>query len=90
MEEGQHEISIKKFNKVELLRLLWENQKSASFYGGRGPSFNVDGAKEAIDRGYIDYFCGRAIKCDLSKDVANSRLYDRDSDKTFKEIINKL
>lgn len=92
MEEGQHEISIKNLNKLKILELLWENIEPASFFVGRmpAPGFNNELARIAVTKGYIDYFCGRAIKCDLSKDTVNTRLYDRDVVVKFKELIKNL
>ena len=40
---------------------------------------------------YIDYFCGRCIKTDISGDSVNPRLYDRDAgDGEFARIVKSL
>ncbi len=67
--------------KVALLYRLWSGQVPASFFGDNmlsSPGFHDDLAKEAVKR-YIDYFQGRAIKLDLSKDTIDPWLYDRDA-----------
>ena len=88
-------ISIKGLDKVDLLERLWSNRKPASFFRFSGidsPSFDKSQSKLAI-KGYIDYFCGRCIKIDISGDEADYRLYDRDcgkEDKTFQQIVSEM
>lgn len=90
-----HEINISGLSKVDLLLALWKNQTPAAFYKMSGiepPNFNYEKAKEAIKH-YIDYYEGRAIKMDLSGDVINSRLYERDIPKgnlTVAHIVEKM
>ena len=74
-------IDISKVNKTDLLKGLWKNQKSAAFFAlnaVQAPEFDKDKVEKAV-KGYIDYFYGRAIKADLSKDSVNPYLYDRDA-----------
>ena len=57
-------ISIKGLCKVDLLYRMWNHQRIAAFFSMHGqpvPEFNKMEA-EAVIGGYIDYFCGRAIK----------------------------
>lgn len=84
-------------DKVILLRELWYNQKNASFYFDHGinpPIWNSETdelAKKAIKK-YIDYFNGKCIKCDISENMVDSYLYDRDlpCDRKFEFIVNKI
>lgn len=84
-------IDITGLDKVELLRRLHENQIVASFFTMMGQSALPFDEKEAIKfikNGYIDYFCGRAIKTDLSTDSISPRMYDRDAGTgTFARIV---
>jgi predicted HAD superfamily Cof-like phosphohydrolase len=69
---------------------MWKNQRVASFFaGGSGPSFNNEEADKAVDK-YIDYFCGRAIKADLSGDSVNSCAYNQDSYKRLEDIVANM
>ena len=81
-------ISIKGLCKITLLRAMWENQRIASFFGGSsGPSFDEKEAKNVVQKGYIDYFCGRAIKADLSGELVNGYAYNRDSYTRLEDIV---
>ena len=84
-------IDITGIDKVELLHNLWQNMKPAAFFGGMdGPAFDRELAKEAVKK-YIDYFCGRCIKSDLSKDSVDPWLYDRDAGAgSFERIVQKI
>jgi len=76
------EIDITGVNRVMLLHELWNLQIVASFFAHRpdmAPTFNDKEAIVAIQRGYIDYFCGRCIKSDLTKNFVSPRMYDRDA-----------
>jgi hypothetical protein len=71
-------VSIKGLEKVKLLKTLWEGAKPAAFFAFSGqisPAFDNSSAKEAI-KDYIDYYCGRCIKTDLSGDTADPTSYD--------------
>ena len=84
-------IDIKGISKVQLLQHLWENTSIPGLLGFLTPSipFSKHGAEEAVKRD-IDYYQGRPIKCDISGDTAYTRLYDRDSSKSFKDIVNDI
>lgn len=72
--------------------IIWDNQKPASFFTMSGlppPPFNKTEAQEALQRGYIDYLCGRAIKGEIT-DNFDAALYDRDAPKPAKEVIEEL
>jgi hypothetical protein len=52
------------------------------------PPFDHSLAEEAVKK-RIDYFCGVAIKCDLSGDEVDPFLYDRDAGKgKFQEVVD--
>jgi hypothetical protein len=74
-------INISGIDKVQLLKALWLHSKPARFFdafpSAPVPYFDEKEANVAVKR-YIDYFQGRLIKCDLSKDEVEPRLYDRD------------
>lgn len=76
-----YSVDISGIDKVVLLRKMWASMAPASFFRmmpAAVPGFDATLAKEAVKK-YIDYFQGRCIKTDLSGDVADSRLYDRDA-----------
>ena len=87
------QINIQGLNKVDLLRALWNEVMPASFFVSNPqkiPEFDSNVA-ETIVQHYIDYFCGRAIKCDISKNVANPTGYDRGTAPgTFQRIATDL
>ncbi len=84
-------VDISTVNKVSLLKTLWEHSKPAAFFTMSGvppPSWSPTGASEAV-KGYIDYFQGRMIKTDLSKNTADPYSYDRDYGQgTFQNLVN--
>lgn len=86
-------INISGIDKVKLLKALWMNQSVASFFGNfkaLAPAFDEELAKEAV-KDYIDYFNGRCIKTDLSKDLINPWAYDRDAGAgTFQRVVSEL
>lgn len=69
-------VNIAGLNKVQLLREMWVY--AGIGLGGLAAKFDEAQAEQAV-KGYIDYFCGRAIKCNLSGDTVNPGLYDRDA-----------
>ena len=83
---SSHLIDISKLNKVDLLHALWRASKLAIFYstdvavnaGIKAPDFDLVAAEQAVREGHIDYFQGRAIKMDLSKDTTDPSCFDRD------------
>lgn len=86
-------VDISGLNKKELLLRLWEKANIASFFTTSGipaPAFDHKLAETAVD-GYIDYFCGRCIKSDLSGKYANPVWYNRDAgDGQFEKIVNSM
>jgi hypothetical protein len=88
-------IDIRGIDKVKLLEKLWTNQKQAGFfamYGEMVPGFNALEATEAV-KDSIDYFCGRAIKCNLSRDTTDPWGYDRDAPEgegSFQSIVDQF
>jgi hypothetical protein len=87
-------LDISGLNKVELLKRLWEKQIVAGFFKFSGlpsPAFDKKEAESAVKKGYIDYFCGRAIKTDLSKNEVDTWLYNRDAgNNVFEEIVEVM
>jgi hypothetical protein len=87
-------VDISGVDKLQLLEALWSNQKTASFFTNPpqlAPGFDHSAATAAIARGYIDYFCGRAIKADLSGDYVIPYLYDRDAGPgALQRIVTRL
>ncbi|CAL4072217.1 unnamed protein product, partial [Meganyctiphanes norvegica] len=93
-EQFESEVDISGIDKVLLLQRLWENTNLGGFGGLRLAEkfklpFNKESAKSAVEKD-IDYFDGKPIKCDISGDLAFSRLYDRDSSKPFKDIVKEI
>jgi hypothetical protein len=87
---NDNEINIKGLNKVDILKILWKNTEPSAIYKARNKknfdTFDQSAALIEVE-GYIDYFCGRAIKMDLSKDVIDTGLYDRDSKISAREAL---
>ena len=73
---------------------MWREQKNtgSTFFGLQSLWFDEDLAKTVIDRNrYIDYFCGKIIKTDLSRDEVDPWLYDRETYQgRLREIINAM
>lgn len=86
-------VLIKDLDKVEVLRALWNNSEPAVFFkisGKQSPPFDETEAKKAVNQ-YIDYFCGRVIKMDLSKNVISAvSTYESDTGKKVAAIIDNL
>ena len=87
------QLDISGLDKVELLRRLHRGQSVAGFYAGNpsfAPPFNAATAEDAV-KDYIDYFCGRCIKTDISGDDVNPRMYDRDAGAgKFAQIVKEM
>lgn len=87
-------VDISGLNKVDILREMWESTKPASFfslgYGVPIPKWDESEARLAVS-GYIDYFQGRCIKTDLSKDIVDTFGYDRDHEPgALQRIVDRL
>ena len=78
---------------MALLAALWSKQVPAGFFTNRDwliPGFDRAEAAEAV-KDHIDYFCGRAIKTNLSQDQVDPRLYDRDAGQgAFQRAVNSV
>jgi hypothetical protein len=87
------QIDITDIDKVKLLEALWHKQKPAAFFTFNlvpPPSFDEKGAKQAVTK-YIDYFCGRCIKTNLSGDTVDPFLFDRDAGEgAFQSMVDQL
>ena len=87
-------VNIKDLEKAEVLKTLWEHShtQGMSFLGKLGLEngvFTIEHARELVDsnpRLYFDYVYGHVIKCDLSGDEFDERLYDRDCGKGMAQI----
>jgi hypothetical protein len=86
-------INIRGINKIHLLKSLWNNSQPAAVFGMTGlrpPSFSEKEAKSAVTD-FIDYFCGRRIRMDISKNETDPRFYDRDNGAdSVSRIVEKL
>ena len=81
-------INITGLPKLELLRrLVLGNSWESSMY-----VFDEKNAKTLLLRkSYIQYFGGRAIKCDLSQNQVDPSLYNRDAGyQAFEKIVKKM
>jgi len=85
-------VDIQGLDKIELLRRLWTKQCVASALAlTGGPPFNENNAGKAVNTGFIDYYCGRAIKTNLSGNTANTALYNRDAGhNAFETIVKEM
>ena len=77
-------VNIKDLNKAEVLKALWDHShcQGMSYMAlmGKG-SITLADAQELVSntpRLYFDYVAGHVIKCDISGDEFDERLYDRD------------
>ena len=88
-------VNISGLNRDLLLEALWNASQPASFFrfsGLTSPSFDINEAKSALNRGYADYVCGRVIKTDIySSDTADPSMYDRDNGQgAFQRVVDRL
>lgn len=81
--------NIEGINKTKLLKAAWKKSSPASFFTVNKitpPEF-IAPPLEILNY-YIDYYCGRCIKMDLSKNTCTSTSYDKDmGEGTFAEIV---
>ncbi len=97
MSDEKNIVDIKGLDKAALLNFTWNYAKSFAGSMGSPAGFaEVFGDKQAADRalqmsgGHIDYFNGRPIKIDFSKDQVDPRLYDRDSTMPFAKVVEEF
>lgn len=94
-------IDISGLDKVELLKELWDESSNAPYFTNPMTFFNMERikpppfdfvlAKTTVTTGYIDYFCGRCIKSDLSEDMAPYEGYNRTVGRgKFQAVIDRL
>ena len=87
-------VDIRGIDKMKLLRRVWENQHVALFFNMHPhvpePIWDDVLARKALKAGYIDYFQGRAIKMDLSKDTVDCSVFNLYRPKMqFEDIVKK-
>lgn len=83
-------VDISQIPKLELLKGLWENQ--GHDYDGPDQEFDVLSAESTVEKaGYIDFFDGRAIKCDFSRRSVNPASYNMwAGEGTFQNVVNSI
>lgn len=75
-----NKVDITDVDKKELLKELWKNSLTASFFTIHNinpPKLSEDELNKALKSEYIDYLCGRVIKCDLRKDYIDPAIMVR-------------
>jgi hypothetical protein len=92
-------ISIAGLDKTLLLQKMWNKMPPAAFYTMYPlsiPEFDLsqnthrEEAEKAVLR-YIDYFRGRCIKTDLSRDEITTRGFNRDAgENALEEIVASM
>lgn len=92
-------VDISGLDRMVLLKALWSNAKPAAFFTmGLGfskgaPGWDEEEAKKEIFNGYVDYVCGRCIKCYLfcESTTVDPGLYDREyGDGAFSKVVASL
>lgn len=76
-------VDIKGLDKAEVILALWNrsHEQGMSFLGVNTTHPTIEDAREWVERNpslYFDYLNGRVIKCDISGDEFDPRLYNRD------------
>ena len=91
MRDDKKFVDISQINKVDLLYRLWNQgnlKKSKSSLERNTVEWDGSNAQKVIDGGYIDYYCGHPIWCDISKDIVNCKKYNSYyGDKMFQTIV---
>lgn len=83
-------MDISRIPRAELLRQLWGNQIIAGFYANM-PALAPKWVEPVDARQDFDYYCGRAIKTDLRKDLVHTGMYNRDAGAgVFERIVEDL
>jgi hypothetical protein len=89
----EEKIDIRGLDKVDLLYQLWKNAPVARFFTVAqlsAPLFDKEEAETAV-LSYVDYFCGRCIKSDISGDSVSSEDYDSNTGAgNFKKIVEDM
>lgn len=84
-------VDISQLSKVALLKALVIAAKPDAYQNTIEHLFDENVAQELIKDGFIDYYCGRAIKVDLTQNNVDPSLYDRDAGRgTFAKVIENL
>lgn len=86
-------VNIKGLDKAELLLELWLNSHSqgmSALFGLASPK--LEDCRKALEESTdIDYFFGRVIKVNFSKDEVEEWLFDRDNgDGAFQRAVDNL
>jgi hypothetical protein len=85
-------VDISGIDKRVLLKALWLNSEPAPFFDRmnvREPKY-YEPTDDVLGE-YIDYWCGRLIKTDISKNTAFSGGYDRDYGQgAFERVVRSL
>ena len=80
-----NEIDISKYDKAEVLAALYNNsrQQGLGFFNARGqqPLSKEEATALLKETTYFDYLAGRVMKVDLSSNMLDPILYDRDNGK---------
>src|SRR5437868_5478683 len=86
-------VDIEGIDKEKLLWNLWKNSKPALFFivnKIEPTDYDQIKAKKAVD-GYIDCFCGKFIRCDLSGNSVDPSMYDRDNGQgSLNKVVQSL
>ena len=85
-------VNIRGLDKVYLLKQLWENANSVEWTAKiyHRPFKKKEAEKTIAKNEFIDCFCGRSIKSDLSTDFASPKLYNKESNKSFENIVRDI
>lgn len=85
-------IDISEIPKLELLKGLWENQSDNYEGPDQETEFNAGWGETIVEKaGYIDFFDGRPIKCDLSKRSVNPAKYNLwAGEGMFQSVVNSI
>ena len=86
-------VDISNIDKVQLLRALWNESKTAGFFSSGNmitPAWDDSEASTAVKR-YIDWFQGRVIKSDLTGNIVDPWGYDHDNGQgKFASVVASL
>jgi hypothetical protein len=89
-------VDISGLDKMQVLKALWEESKTASFFAmmpKMAPPFSESEAQNVMNskRPYFDYLSGRVIKTDFTTDQLNPWGYDRDNGKgAMQRVVNSV